>query len=89
VNELLVLSIELLVGRSAGSNFVYGTLLELLDSLLSVEQRCGLLERAALGFDQELPDESELEDEPCNVNDVVLPFESAQRDRVDIPIETS
>lgn len=64
------------------------TLLELPDSLFSVEQSSGLFERAALGLNGELPDKGKLEAEPRNVDDVVLPLEGILSNGVDISVET-
>ena len=54
---------------------------------LAVEQRGRLLEREAPRLDDEDVQEGKLEGEPAAVEDVVLPLEAAERDRVDVLVE--
>ena len=47
-----------------------GTILDLDDNLLTIEQRCSLLQAEAFGFDDEDVTEEQLEGEPTAIEDL-------------------
>ena len=60
----------------------FGTL-----SVVTIEQRCSLLKREAPSFDDKEVAERELERNPAAINDVVLPPNTPESDRVDVLVE--
>jgi len=63
---------------------VYG---DLLHGLLAVEQGGRLLQRAALGLDDEEVTVNELEADPAYIDDIILPSEFIQSDWVNVLVE--
>ena len=56
-------------------------------SVVTIEQRCSLLKRETPSFDDKEVAERELERNPAAIDDVVLPPNVPQSDRVDVLVE--
>jgi hypothetical protein len=72
---------------AAFDHVVAGTVGELSDGILTIEQGGGLFERTSLGLGGPEPDVDQFDDEPAAVDEVVLPPEGLEGDGVGVLIE--